>query len=377
MTKRKYPRLANGFGSIRKLSGKRSNPFAVFAPAKEYNNKGNPIYKKALAYTNTWNKAFSVLCMYHAGTWQDGAEIPEAIPELPKNELDIIVSDIMRKLAPAYISNSGLTFKEVYEMFFNYKFKQNKKEYSKSTIRSIVTAFKNCEALHSRAFNTLRYKDLQEVVDLCRLKHSSKELIVNLLKQLYNYAEAIEVTDKNHARHLKIKTADDDIHGVPFNADELQILWEHKDNEIARLVLIMCYSGFRVNEYANIKINLNEQYFLGGSKTAAGKNRIVPIHSGIYVMVRNQIEDNGCIINSANRFRRMMYSTLKELKIEKHTPHDCRHTFAMLCDKYGVNEVIKKRMLGHSFQDVTNKIYGHSDLNTLKKEIEKIVINCY
>lgn len=56
----------------------------------------------------------------------------------------------------------------------------------------------------------------------------------------------------------------------------------------------------------------------------------------------------------------------------KHTPHDCRHTFSMLCEKYNVKENDRKRMLGHSFRDITNAVYGHRDLEDLREEIEKI-----
>ena len=69
-----------------------------------------------------------------------------------------------------------------------------------------------------------------------------------------------------------------------------------------------------------------------------------------------------------------MYKKLNELEIEKHTPHDCRHTFSFFCEKYGVNENDRKRMLGHAFSDVTNKVYGHRELKDLRKEIEKITL---
>jgi hypothetical protein len=53
----------------------------------------------------------------------------------------------------------------------------------------------------------------------------------------------------------------------------------------------------------------------------------------------------------------------------------------MLCEKYGVRENDRKRMLGHSFGgDVTNAVYGHRTLEELRTEIEKIkvpfVTNC-
>ena len=73
-----------------------------------------------------------------------------------------------------------------------------------------------------------------------------------------------------------------------------------------------------------------------------------------------------------------MYQVLAQLGIEKHTPHDCRHTFSKLCEDSPVNENDRKRMLGHSFStDVTNRVYGHRDLKDLKIEIEKIDKECF
>lgn len=73
-------------------------------------------------------------------------------------------------------------------------------------------------------------------------------------------------------------------------------------------------------------------------------------------------------------FRKRMYEKLEELGIEKHTPHDCRHTFSRLCEKYEVRENDRKRLLGHKFDDITNSVYGHRELEDLRTEIEKIKI---
>ncbi|MDO5589868.1 MAG: site-specific integrase [Lachnospiraceae bacterium] len=72
---------------------------------------------------------------------------------------------------------------------------------------------------------------------------------------------------------------------------------------------------------------------------------------------------------------KVMDAALERIGIEKHTPHDCRHTFNVLCDKYKVDERDKKLMLGHTFQDVTNKVYGHRSLEDLRNELEKIKIH--
>ena len=75
------------------------------------------------------------------------------------------------------------------------------------------------------------------------------------------------------------------------------------------------------------------------------------------------------------KFREEMYSILEDIGIEKHTPHDCRHTFSRLCEKYNVNDNDRKRMLGHSFgNDITNRIYGHRTVEDLLEQIEKILV---
>ena len=62
------------------------------------------------------------------------------------------------------------TFKEVYEDFYRHKFERDKsKTYFKASKDSIRAAYKNCSALHDRAFRSLRHDDLQKVIDSCSL----------------------------------------------------------------------------------------------------------------------------------------------------------------------------------------------------------------
>lgn len=142
----------------------------------------------------------------------------------------------------------------------------------------------------------------------------------------------------------------------------------------------MCYSGWRIGEVANLVVDLKQKSYQGGSKTRAGKDRIVPIHPAVYDFVQSKMESQGKLLMYTQKYHRdkYFYPTLERLKIvgnPKHTPHDCRHTFSMLCERYGVRENDRKRMLGHSFAgDVTNAVYGHRTLEELRTEIEKIKV---
>lgn len=378
--RRKHPALPNGFGSIKYLGPNRRNPYAVHPPTTEFRENGSPITPKAIAYVDDWYYGFAILLAYKAGTY-----IPGIYPSRPQitaqpSDLDALTRSILTDYSKSVgrpVKNAP-TFAEVYDMFFAYKFRENqKKKLSKSTENSTRAAFKNCAPLHDKIFEELRHDDLQSVVDNCPLKHASLELIVSLFHQMYAYADIRDICKTDHSRHVRINREDDDENGIPFTEEELKILWDHKTDSIVQTMLIMCYSGYRILAYTNMEVNIEEKYFQGGVKTKAGKNRIVPIHSAIYPFVKDRIEKDGCLLSCTPQdFRLKMYAKLAELGIEKHTPHDCRHTFSALCEKYGVNENDRKRMLGHSFgNDITNSIYGHRSVEDLRKEIEKII--CY
>ncbi len=375
--RKKYPKLPNGYGSIKRLSGKnRTNPFGVYPPTKEFDLNGIPVAQKAICYVDDWYKGFTVLTWYRNGEYYEGRE-----KELSSDseELKRQITGILSKFNQSQREVADQkTFEEIYRGYYLWKFQKpyDHKEKKTSMENSMRAAYKNSSTIHGRPFRSLTTNDLQEVVDSCPKKHSSLELIIILFHQMYAYAEANDLADKDYSKFVKINKSDDDEHGEPFSGSDLEALWSHKDNDTVEMLLIMCYSGFRISAYLDMKTNIEEEYFQGGVKTAAGKDRIVPIHSAILPLVRKRLDRHGTYLpNGVQNFRKDMYDTLKSLEIKKHTPHDCRHTFSMLCDKYGVNENDKKTMLGHAFSDVTNKVYRHRELDALREQIERIKVS--
>lgn len=378
--RKKYPRLPNGFGSIRYLGKGRRNPYAVHPPAILDDSVGDIAPQPALCYVDDYMTGVAVLTAYHAGTYKPGYEL------LARKELidGLTAEDVSRRLLADYRKLAGRdikrpTFAEVYQRFFDDKFCVGHK-YSKQTISSTKAAYKNCSQLHNKDFYSLKHDDLQRAVDVCPLKYASLELIVSLFHQMYTYGTMHDLCEKDYSHGLKIKKADDDVKGVPFTLDDLAAIYRayyEQHDEIAEMLLIMCLSGFRIEEYQKIQVNMDQWYFMGGSKSRAGKSRLVPIHSAIQPMVQRRMEAYGqlVLIKSSN-FRSRMDALIKRLDIldiPKRTPHDCRHTFSWLCEKYEVAENDRKRMLGHSFgNDVTNRVYGHRDIGELREQIEKI-----
>ncbi|MCM1209890.1 MAG: hypothetical protein NC309_13295, partial [Ruminococcus sp.] len=86
-------------------------------------------------------------------------------------------------------------------------------------------------------------------------------------------------------------------------------------------------------------------------------------------------------VKSTDYRKNVFYPTLEKLGIQttlngkKHTPHDCRHTFSWLCDKYKVDDLSKHMLMGHVIKgDVEKSVYGHRTLAELRHEIDKIQV---
>lgn len=383
--RKKFPKLPNGYGQIRYLGKGRRNPYGVYPPATEEYDNGKKKTPPAICYVSDRMVGLAVLTSYHAGTYTPGDEIiieKEMRGEAAsgQNILDSLVADYNKAMFSITSDNSP-TFSDVFMRYYRERFgrEYGHKEKKPSAERNMIAAYKNSEALHNYKFNQIVADDLQKVVDTAceKLSRSGLTTITTLFNQLYKYAEANDLCEKNYAKFVKIKKDDDTEHGVPFSESDLRILWKNKENEVVEFLLIMCYSGFRITEYKTLEVNLDQKYFKGGIKTEAGKGRIVPIHPGIITLVSARMERLGCLLPiTASYYRQKMYPTLQCLGIERHTPHDCRHTFSALCERYGVNENDRKRMLGHSFgADITNSVYGHRSIEDLRKEIEKIKID--
>lgn len=379
--KTKYPKLPNGWGQIRHLGKGRRNPYGVYPPATEEYDNGQKKTPPALCYVSDRMVGLAVLTAYHAGTYKPGDEVliekQMRTTEVGKKFFERILADYNKAMFQIEPESSP-TFAEVFEKYYLDKFgdEYGREGRKRGMEASMTAAYKNAKALHSIPMRDIKAEDFQSTLDaVCeRLAHSSAELVLTLFHQVSRYALANDLIDKDYSAFVRIKSPDDDEHGVPFSTEDLKKLWAHQNDDTVEMLLIMCYSGYRISEYKKMEVNLDERYFQGGLKTQAGKHRIVPIHSAILPLVRKRLKRCGSLLPISDAlFRKRMYSILCDLGIEKHTPHDCRHTFSALCERYEVREADRKRMLGHAL-DLTNGVYGHRTVEELRSEIEKIKV---
>lgn len=347
-------KLPNGFGSIKKLSGNRRNPYAAYPPVTEYHLNGTAKSVPAIGYFPTYNEAYDALSAYR------------------RNPYDI-------NLANA-------TFADVYEMWFD-SYTNGAKKKSRSALTSYKCAFSYCEKLHKQKFKLLRKFELQEVIDNCPHGYSSLSNIKKLYSQMYKFALENDIAEKDYGKFVTINRENDNERGEPFSIDELKILWNNRDDSTVGMILLMCFTGFRISEFETnekegyrMVVNLEEMYLQGGIKTEAGKDRIVPFNEWLLPFVEQYATSQDEF--KSWKFRNdFFYDKLHELGIEfttnkkKHTPHDCRHTFSWICDQAKIDDLSKHMLMGHSRgNDVEKSVYGHRNLTDLKSEISKINI---
>ena len=354
MPRGKAMRRPNGSGTIVKLSGKRRRPFEV----------------RVNTHINEWGyPAYDVL-----GRFENRIDTDIALADFNKN--------------PFNVKKRDMTFEEVYHAWFKRKYENPARTYSKSSIACTRGAFQKCAHLHDRKISEIRAGDMQAILDDHSLSHAYMEHITNLLHQVFKYAAEYDIIDKDYSQYIKITKAEDDEAGVPFTKEELCLLWKNVDSvPYTDTVLILTYTGWRITELLTMhtaNISLTEWTMTGGIKTAAGKNRVVPIHSGIQSLVKRHYKPDSQLFltNPDNNkpmtkpaYYKLFHAVISGCGITtRHTPHDCRHTFTSLLDSAGANDVCIDRLVGHASKSLTKKTYTHKDIEELREAVELIQI---
>ena len=174
--------------------------------------------------------------------------------------------------------------------------------------------------------------------------------------------------------------------------EEIKKLWDHLyDTDYVDVILIQCYSGWRPQELGLIElknVDLENWFFIGGMKTDAGKDRLVPIHPRIRDLVKHRYQEAinlgsdyliNCTDTKTHRSSlKMTYDKYRhrfEKKLElnpDHRAHDPRIQFSTMAKRDKVDEYALKYMMGHKINDITEATYTKRKPEWLMAEIMKI-----
>ncbi len=262
--------------------------------------------------------------------------------------------------------------------------------------------------LADKKINQISLSEYQEILDTMAeegLSKSTQAKVQHLISQLSQLAIAEGILIRNPACNL-ILEGRRSRETLPFEDHHIAALLQYVQNpdatylDAAKITLTLIFTGYRPEELFSIRrcnVNPQEGFLIAGSKTEAGKNRIVPVVDIIAPFLTEWYlscpqDPDAYLIRSSrggkvvlNNWRaREFYPMTQELginrpdqiasktKIPHITPYSARHTFATLAWRADVDSNALTKMIGHASIKTTAKHYIHRDFMKMRAEANKI-----
>lgn len=347
---------ANGMGTVYKMEGRRRKPWV----ARMH------VGKKRILLGSFATKTEALKCLESANT---------------NNKISSIYDH---------------TVEDIYNMLIDL----NKDRLTKSGLTNYKSGYNYLEPMKNIKMRDIRTIHIQDAIN--RANEEGKgfatwKKIQNVASLMCQLAMANDLIDKNYAQLVtmpgtKIKAEKPSF--SPAQLDKMWELWQIEDAILA--VLAMCYIGLRINEFLDLKkehVDLKERViFAPGSKTEAGKDRILIIPPVALPLFEKMMNTDGEYLfpsptgkrYDAKNFRdRAFYPVLETYGLDKWeinpnvkiTPHSCRHTYAYLCVKNGLDPKATMDLMGHSKYSTSTELYAEAtkhDIEFLRREADKI-----
>ena len=332
MTKQRKRSRGNGEGSIVKLSGKRKRPYAA---------------RVTTGWTNGGKQLFKYVGYYSTKT--------EA-----KNELNNFL------INPYDLNANNLTAMDIYD-----KWVTNAK-FSEDVLKNYKRVIEN-SGLSKKVFKDITLFELENATK--DLTPAMQKRFKAAWKHLYEYGMRHDLVNKNLADIMQLEKY---VAGKrdAISLNDVKVVLKGDDN-IAKILL---YTGMRINELLEIKssnVFIEERYMIGGKKTLAGINRVIPLHRDILPIIKDFLSKNTNYLITDEKGKKVNYNnylnTWKSNEVLKTTsPHFARHTFVSRAVACGIQKTFIQKIVGHSNSDVTDH-YTHLSKEQLIEAIDKFM----
>lgn len=257
-------RKPNGYGSIKKLSGRRRRPF-VFVRSEQGR-------QKPVEYFVT------------------------------QTEAEIFAADYNKLHKNHVLPSHKETLEEIYIRWKAAHIADT--EPSKSTITSYSNSWKHLSLLSSEPITELKHRDYQAVLDGMiknGLGYSSLKKVRSLISLIEKYALETEVITKAYAPLLRIGKHHYVRPHKVISRQKINRLWSMADQLGVDTVLILLYTGMRVGEMLSLEksdVSLRQRFIrITNSKTVSGI-RIIPIHPRILPLIIARMDSPGTTLLS-------------------------------------------------------------------------------
>lgn len=243
-------KLPNRYGTVTRLKGNRRKPWIV--------KEGLSGRQKAIGYAVTKEEGLIILAQYNKNPWD--------------------------------IETDKITLQELYDLWLE----KRAVKLGTSNKSSLNSAYKHCLGLQNLKYNQIKSYQMQDCIDSCGRGYSTQGAIKNLWGHLDRFAMELDIISKCYSELLTSDPIPETSKKI-FTDEEVSRLWDNQNFPWVDSVLFFLYTGFRISEMLELQIsNIDFQAgtMIGGTKTAAGKNRLVPIHSKIQTIVQNRVQQS-------------------------------------------------------------------------------------
>lgn len=299
-------------------------------------------------------------------------------------EADAIEALMEYRKSPYTIEAATCTFADIYEMWKVRKYP----ELSKSGRSSYSTAFKNSAPLHNMKMRDIRSFHMESIILNIKGGFQTQSLLKTFWGQIFKYAIEHDICQKNYAEFVKLRDKAPETKRTAIPAEHREKIWQEIDagNPDAEIAMMLIYTGMRPSELLQLEkanIDLDKRIMIGGLKTESGKNRRIPIHRCILPFVARLMETPGEYLVmrydkaepkmiTYEHFRDKHWLPLVEkLKMTEYTMHYGRHTCATMMREVGIEDDLRKLILGHKNDDITDRYTHHPD-SMLLAAIDKL-----
>lgn len=329
----------NGFGTVYKMSGKRRNKWRAV---------------KTVGWENGKQKRVTI------GYYESKTEALEALGKY------------------IYNPNAKLTIKDVYEMWSKNHFPK----ISKNSRMNMASRYNtHISKIGNMYLSEITLQFLQNFFNDLQVSSNTALVIKAVFNMILEYAVKNDFITKNPIKYVEFGKFKKVYEKKEFTQEEIRILWNNIDKPYVDTILILIYTGMRVMEMLSLKlkdINIEKKdIFISESKTSSGI-RHIPIHDRILPLIIKRMNKQEYLICKKNKpcnyetYKRNFINTLQSLGIQRHTPHECRHTTATLLSNAGANQISIAKILGHTDYNITATVYTHKNESELKKAMSSL-----
>ena len=328
-------------GSIVKLRGRRENPYWVRLPANYTSEK--PV-RVSLGCYPTYASAAEALAKALYAPEQDASK------------------------------QKTVTLQDIYDSFTSSHYYERLSASAQGSHRSAWKYFSPYASTPVSQINKTTFQKPIDEMNSTGLKRETQAKARNLASLLCAEAMGMGLMTINYGQLVQLPKADSEP-AKPFSSEQLRCFWIAADagDKDAMTILVLIYSGMRPGELLSVDIaqHLHMEgkhwYIQHGSKTTAGRNRIIPLPAILHDIIRTLVSNrtSGPLIAAEqggywrldNWRHRRFIPLMKRHGFQGYTPYSCRHTYADLQKRKHVAPEIMMEVMGHTHYGTTVERY--------------------